>query len=206
MKSMSLLFGHEAQLYSVAPAGFYIGLRVGFSFPSEELNRLPEAWVQHYTLHGLVVHDPVMKWVYSTEGVSRWSDINLEDSGNVFGQAADFGLNHGAVVSVLSSGGSGRRSYGNFSRSDRAFSDVELEMLQSMVKHLHQASGQQLSLTDAEIEALGLQSQGLRLKQIAAELNISVSAVKARLSNAKRKLGAQTPSQAASIAKSRGIL
>ena len=121
-------------------------------------------------------------------------------------QAAGFGLRHGAVVSVLASGGSGRRSYGNFARSDRPFTDGELELLRGLVQHLHQASGQQLSLTEAEIEALGLQSQGLRLKQIAAELNISISAVKARLSNAKRKLGAQTPSQAASIAKSRGIL
>jgi LuxR family transcriptional regulator, quorum-sensing system regulator SdiA len=51
-----------------------------------------------------------------------------------------------------------------------------------------------------------MQSEGLRLKQIATRLGISESAVKARLNNVKRKLGAKTQSQAASIAASRRIL
>jgi DNA-binding CsgD family transcriptional regulator len=51
-----------------------------------------------------------------------------------------------------------------------------------------------------------MQAAGMRLKQVAAELGISESAVKARLNNAKRKLGAKTLSQAASLAASRRIL
>jgi len=51
-----------------------------------------------------------------------------------------------------------------------------------------------------------LQSQGMRLRQIGIELGITESAVKARLNNVKRKLGARTQSQAASIAAARRIL
>jgi len=203
---MSLLSGHEEKITDLAPAGFYIALRVGFSFPSEELNRLPETWIEFYTRSGFVVDDPMMKWVYANEGTTRWSDIDAPDPRNVLGAAVEYGLCFGVLVSFVEEGGSGKRSYGNFTRSDRQFTDEEVQSLHDLVRQMHVASGQQLALTAAEIQALSLQSQGLRLKQIAAELDISISAVKARLTNAKRKLGAQTPSQAASIAKSRGIL
>jgi len=202
---MSLLTDTAARISALAPAGFYIGLRVGFSFPAEELNRLPSAWVDYYTANGLVVHDPVMKWVYMNQGVARWSDIGEDDPMGVLESAAGLGLHFGAVASAVSPEGHGKRSYGNFLRADREFTDDELAQLADIVVELHQDGDQKLALTAAEIEALRFQAQGLRLKQIAAELNISMSAVKARLANAKRKLGARTPSQAASIAQTRGL-
>jgi LuxR family transcriptional regulator len=203
---MSLLQDHIDQLSSLAPAGCYIGLRVGFSYPSEEANRLPEAWIEHYTANGLVVHDPVLKWVYANQGVCRWSEIGLDDPEGVLVRAAEHGLVYGAVVSVVTPEQHGRRSYGNFLRSDREYDSTELSFLHEILVRLHRAGAQRLPLTRAEVEALRLQSQGLLLKQIAVELGISISAVKARLSNAKQKLGAQTASQAASIARTRGIL
>jgi DNA-binding CsgD family transcriptional regulator len=51
-----------------------------------------------------------------------------------------------------------------------------------------------------------MQASGLRLKQIAGQLGISESAVKARLNNAKKKLGARTLAQASSIAAARRII
>ncbi|SMX34716.1 helix-turn-helix transcriptional regulator [Actibacterium lipolyticum] len=203
---MSLLSDYTEQLLSLAPSGCYIGLRVGFSFPAEELNKLPDDWVEFYTANGLVVHDPVMKWVYANHGFVRWSEIGLDDPRGVLESAARFGLRYGVVASITAPGEQGKRSYGNFMRSDREFQVEEIEALHDILQRLHDAGAQQLALTNAEIEALTLQSQGLRLKQIAGELDISISAVKARLANAKRKLGAQTPSHAASIARTRGLL
>lgn len=203
---MNLLSGHAERIGSIAISGYYVALRVGFSFPSEELNRLPEEWVDFYTREGFVVQDPVMRWVYANTGAIRWSEINLPDPAGVLKAAAANGLNYGAVVSATGTDTSGKRSYGSFLRHDREFTDAEIAELSALICRLHDESGQQLALTAAEIEALELQSRGLRQKQIASELRISMSAVKARLSNAKRKLGAATPSQAASIAKSRGIL
>ncbi len=194
------------QIDQISPAGFYVAIRVGFSFPEEELNELPENWVEFYTTHGLVVHDPAMKWVYANIGAVRFSDIALPDPHQVRERAVVFGLNHGAAISVMTPADRGRRSYGLFFREDRAFEVKDMVELQSIMAKLHSGVEVEQVLTAAEVQALKLQSEGLRLKQIAAEIGISESAVKARLNNAKRKLGAKTQSQAASIAAARRIL
>ena len=49
----------------LAPAGFYVAIRVGFAFPMVEHNRLPESWVREYGASGFVVHDPAMAWAVS---------------------------------------------------------------------------------------------------------------------------------------------
>lgn len=203
---MSALQMMKAQIFEIAPAGFYVALRVGFSFPEEELNCLPENWVEFYTTHGLVVHDPAMRWVYGNTGVARLSDIADPDPHRIRAHAAIFGLSHGAVVSIMTGADRGRRSYGLFYRDDRNFDAGDLAALQRIMQGLHADNDNDPGLTAAEIEALRMQAGGLRLKQVAAELGISESAVKARLNNAKRKLGAKTLSQAASLAASRRIL
>jgi LuxR family transcriptional regulator, quorum-sensing system regulator SdiA len=203
---MTVLQAMRTQIDQISPAGFYVAIRVGFSFPEEELNQLPENWVEFYTTHGLVVHDPAMKWVYSNTGATRMSAITLPDPHQVRERAAVFGLSHGAVISVMSTGDRGRRSYGLFFREDRDFDEGDLRQLHTILTQLHSGTEIDSVLTAAEVQALRMQSEGLRLKQIAAEIGISESAVKARLNNAKRKLGAKTQSQAASIAAARRIL
>lgn len=203
---MSPLIAMKPEILAIAPAGFYVALRVGFSFPEEELNCLPENWVEFYTTHGLVVHDPAMRWVYGNTGVARLSDIPDPDPHRIRAHAAIFGLSHGAVVSIMSSADRGRRSYGLFYRDDRNFEVDDMVQLQRIMQDLHAGNDNDPGLTPAEIEALRMQAAGMRLKQVAAELGISESAVKARLNNAKKKLGAKTLSQAASMAASRRIL
>jgi LuxR family transcriptional regulator len=203
---MTLLQAMRNQIDQISPAGFYVAIRVGFSFPEEELNELPGNWVEFYTTHGLVVHDPAMKWVYSNTGGVRFSDLTLPDPHQVRERAVVYGLNHGAAISVMTAADRGRRSYGLFFRDDRDFNPDDLTELQAIVTKLHNGDEAEATLTAAEVEALQLQADGMRLKQIAAQIGISESAVKARLNNAKRKLGAKTLSQAASIAAARRIL
>lgn len=203
---MTLLQAMRNEIFEIAPAGFYVALRVGFSFPEEELNELPENWVEFYTTHGLVVHDPAMKWVYGNTGAAKMSDLTEPDPHRIRDHAAIFGLGHGAVVSTMGSGDRGKRSYGLFYRDDRDFAADDLDRLARIMRDLHAGNSDDPGLTSAEVEALRLQAQGLRLKQVAAQLGISESGVKARLNNAKRKLGAKTLSQAASLAASRRIL
>lgn len=188
----------------IAPAGFYIALHVGFSFPREEINRLPKAWIEFYTVNTLGIHDPVLRWFYTASGVRRWVDIAESETDGVIVEARNHGLAHGAAAVIPAKGGV--RSYANFFRNDRPFTDAELDDLLALLSRMHSASADDVTLTPAEVEALRMQSEGKRLKQIAWELGISVSAVKARLANAKRKLGAQTASQAAVIAAARRIL
>lgn len=203
---MTTLHAMRAQIEKIAPAGFYVAIRVGFSFPEQELNGLPGNWIEFYTTHGLVVYDPAMKWAYGNTGAIQMSQICLPDPHQVRERAAMFGLAHGAVVSVLNPSDRGRRTYGMFFRADRDFAADDLQKLHRIIKQLHVGPADDIILTAAEIEALTMQARGLRLKQIAGELGISESAVKARFNNAKRKLGAKTQSQAASIAAARRML
>jgi LuxR family transcriptional regulator, quorum-sensing system regulator SdiA len=191
---------------SLAPAGYYIALRIGFAFPLEEVNALPAAWVERYTRAGHMLADPVMRWLYTNSGAIRWSEINLPDPQGVLEEAAEHGLRFGAAISCTGRGRDGQRSLGSFARSDREFTDDELRLLREVLQHLHDAKAPPTGLTDAELEALRMVRDGLLVKEIAARLNISEGAVKLRLRNARRKLGAKTGAHAASMAQAHGLI
>lgn len=192
---------------SLAPAGHYAALRLGFFSPEEELNAFDPRWVNHYTVHGLALHDPLMRWIYSQNGVSRWSALCVPDPMGVLGAYATFGMVYGAVICVTADEERPRRTFGYFARSDRELTDLELAELEATLRaaHFHDAEAEQV-LTRAQTDALRLLSRGMRLKEIAFALNISESAVKARLKSAVGRMGARTPVQAASIAAQRGLL
>jgi len=191
---------------ALAPAGFYIALRVGFAFPMEEFNALPQPWVEHYTANGFMLYDPVIQWVYANTGVVRWSEIDLPDPLNIMGQAQEFGLIHGAAVCCFDNDSEGQRSFGTFARTDREFDDFEIEILHGHVKRLHQDKAPPTNLTMAELEALRMVKDGMRLKQIAHTLGVSEGAIKQRLKNAKLKLGASTSAQASTKASDYGLI
>ena len=50
-----------AEIQSLAPAGHYIALRIGFAFPVEEINSLPLDWVDHYTKNRYMLFDPIIR-------------------------------------------------------------------------------------------------------------------------------------------------
>lgn len=170
----------------------------------EEVNKLPADWVDHYTAQRFMLNDPVMQWIYANSGSARWSDIELPDPRRVLAQAKAFGLRYGLAVSVLDD--EGQRSFGTFVRRDREFSDDEIRLLQAYVTRCHMAKAPPRNVTEAELEALAMVKEGLRLKQIAHRLNVSEGAVKQRLRNAKRKLGAQTSTQAVTLATEFGMI
>jgi LuxR family transcriptional regulator len=194
------------ELAQVAPGGYYLGLRVGFAFPLEALNRLPDPWVEHYTRARFMVSDPVIRWCYANTGVIRWADITIEDPRQVLAQARAFGLAFGCAVSVRDSERGGPRSFGMFVRGDRDFAEAELDFLEREVRRLHAQKAPPTNLTAAEIMALKLLRDGKRLKQIAWELGVSEGAVKQRLKNARLKLGAKTGAEALSRATGYGLL
>lgn len=198
--------GEVRELAKVAAGGYYLALRVGFAFPLEELNRLPSAWVDHYTRARFMVSDPVIRWCYANTGVIRWSDITLDDPRQVLAQARAFGLKYGVAASVYDAQKGGQRSFGMFVRADRDFTDGELDYLEREVRRLHDDKSPPTNLTAAEIMALRLVRDGKRLKQIAWELGVTEGAVKQRLKNARLKLGAKTGAEAISRATGFGLL
>lgn len=195
-----------AEIQSLAPAGHYIALRIGFAFPVEEINALPPEWVDHYTKNRFMLFDPIIRWAYSSVGALRWSDIPIEDPRKVITQAQTFGLRYGAAISVFDGNAEGQRSFGSFCRSDRDYSDLEINLLHAYVKRRHAEMAPPTNVTMAELEALGMVRDGKRLKEIAFDLGVTEGAVKQRLKNAKVKLGAKTSTQAAAIAGQYGLI
>lgn len=198
--------GEGREFSTIAPAGYYIALRVGFAFPIGETNALPDAWIDRYTHRGYMLFDPVMQWLYRNAGAIRWSAIALPDPLGILTEAASHGLVYGAAVSCASTGTEGQRSFGSFARSDREFSDDEIALLARKMRRLHEATAPPTNLTEAELEALRMVRDGLLLKEIAARLGVSEGAIKQRLKNAKLKLGARTISHGVSIAASHGLI
>lgn len=193
-------------LSTLATAGYYVALRVGFAYPVEERNALPPAWVERYTLRGLMLQDPVIRWVYDNNGTARWSDISLDDPRGVMEQARRFDLNFGVAISYIEGSAIGQRSYGSFARSDREFNDSEIQQLSDALIALHDDRRPPDNLTKAELEALRMVKDGLLMKEIADLLQVTEGAVKQRLKNAKLKLKAKTGTHAATKATSFGLI
>jgi LuxR family transcriptional regulator, quorum-sensing system regulator SdiA len=203
---MKELMMDPSELRDLAPAGFYVAIRIGFAFPMVELNHLPASWVREYTASGLMVHDPAMSWAYKNTGAARWSALMPSDSLGVLDLAKDHGLEFGAVVSCTDRNDPSQRSFGLFCRADREYEAHELALLSDRVSECHRIHARPSNLTSAELETLGLVKNGLLMKEIACILNVSESAIKQRLKNARMKLNAKTGSQAAAMATMFGMI
>jgi len=190
----------------LAPSGHYIALRVGFAFPLEEVNALPERWVEYYTVQRFMMQDPVIRWIYGNSGAIRWSAIEIEDPRQIMRQAASYGLRYGMAFTCSDGDAMGQRSFGTFARADREFNRTEMAQLAAYVAMRHEEKAPPTNLTRAELEALKMVKNGMRLKQIAFELGVSEGAIKQRLKNAKLKLGANTGAQAAAKALEYGLI
>ena len=197
---------HDHRFEELAPGGFFIAFRVSFLRPEFEYNSLPRAWVLKYTHEGLLMHDPVMRWIYGNAGSKRWSETGLVDELGILAQASEYGLNFGLAVSIVDPDDPGIRSFGNFCRGDREFSQSEADALVERLEEFFGELTVPLDVTEAEVEALRLLKNGLLIKEVAYELGISEGAVKQRLRSAKDKLNARTTPHAVSVASNFGLI
>ncbi len=189
-----------------ATSGFFIAYRVQFLRPEYEFNNLPRAWILKYTQQGLMMHDPVMRWIYANHGALGWSEVEDQDSFGVLADAASHGLNFGMAISMTDVSDPGIRSFGNFCRSDREFSPDETKEMSRRLELLFEDLEAPKDVTEAEIEALRLLKNGMLIKEVAFELGISEGAVKQRLKGAKTKLEARTTAHAVSVASNFGLI
>lgn len=186
-------------LVALAPAGYYIALRMGFGAPVEEINHLPDSWIEEYTRNGYAPFDPLIRWVHTETGTVRWSAIEQSGDFPIMARAKAHRMKYGAVASFRVAEPGRQRSFGIFARPDREFLDDELKQVFEYVESLHVAVSPPQTLTECELEALRFVRDGGRLKEVAWQIGITEGAVKQRLKSARAKLGAKTSAE--SIAK-----
>ena len=198
--------GLEINFQDMAPLGYFYALQIGFAFPLEQMNTLPPSWVNLYTEKKLFFSDPIMRWGYTQLGIKRWSDLVKWDEEGVLEIAKSMDLNFGCVAACIDNLNDGRKSIAILARSDREYTDAELNKIERFLQKAHNSTASLSNITEAELEALGMIIKGMRLKEIAFQLGVTEGAVKQRLKNAKSKLGATTSAQAASLASSLGLV
>lgn len=187
----------------MAPAGYFIGLHIRYASPLMQFSNYNQDWLDHYTEKAYALRDPTIAWGFSKEGACRWADIDVPDPFGLFTEARQFGLTFGLTVSC---GPVRSRTISSFARSDRDFQDGEVDKITNLVRRLHDITEPPESLTSAQIEALRLIAAGDRHAAAANKLNISESALKARLMSARQRLLARTTAEAIQRAKDYRLL
>jgi len=180
-------------LAQLAPGGFFFALHIRFALPLLHHQTYPQGWTDRYTEEAYALRDPIIAWGFSTVGSTRWSELSIPDPFDIFGQAREFGMVYGVAVSC---GPMKSRTIASASRADREFQDDEIQMFQDLILELHDITEPPKSLTTAQIEALRCIAEGDRHAAAAARLNISESALKARLTSARTALLARTTTEA----------
>jgi LuxR family transcriptional regulator len=187
-----------AQLRDRSPRGYAVGLHIRFAAPLITAQTYEESWLRIYTTRAYALCDPVIFWGLSGIGTVRWSEIELPDPFNVFGQAADYGMKFGCAVAC---GPLTSRTIVGVARDDREFTDAEIAAIRAIVWKMHEIAQPPDHLTKAQVEALKCIADGDRHIAAAARLGISESALKARLIAARDRLSARTTAEAIQRAK-----
>jgi LuxR family transcriptional regulator len=140
-----------ADLMEVAPAGFAVGLHMGFTAPTFMFQTYPKSWTEEYSREGMLTRDPTVAWGFSNEGAIDWEQLQDLDEVGVLARARAQGLRHGVTVSVLREGS---RSIGSFARGDRPFSPEEVGELEEALVRLHDGTASATRLPESVRESL----------------------------------------------------
>jgi LuxR family transcriptional regulator len=200
-RSCNDLFG---MIHDCGPVACKIALRHRQKEPMVKKIFGPPGWIDHYNHNAYVYRDPVMMYAFSKEGVSCFENLGFPDPCGVLLKAASFGLKYGIVAAV---GPAHAKSFCIVSRSDRPYREEEKSRVLRCLTVLHYMHERKsVRLTPSEREALRIMAAGMNYETAGLELGISFSAVKARLTKARRKLGVKTTLEAVHEAHRTGLM
>ncbi len=191
------------ELDILAPAGYAAGLKLRFSGPALVRETYPAKWKEHYAESLMAYWDPVVVWALANTGHIRWCDLKIPDPMGVFKQAREFDINFGVVIST---GKISKRSMLGMARSDREFTDEEIEQATEIFIKIHDLVTERKTLTFNQAEALRLIAGGDLHSAAAEKIGISESALKARLKSARVRLNARSTAEAITRAKEQNLL
>ncbi|WP_114285244.1 autoinducer binding domain-containing protein [Candidatus Halocynthiibacter alkanivorans] len=182
-----------SELQLISPFGYSARLHIRFAAPLLFRSTQSRLWTTKYDENAFAMRDPRIFWGLSICGVTRWSEIKFPDPFHILKLAREHGMCFGAAVSC---GPITSRSIIVVAREDQEFTDEEIEKLKVLTHALHKVCEPPSVLTICQIEALVLLDEGFRHASAAKKLEISVSALKVRLSSARKHLEARTTAEA----------
>lgn len=193
-----------SDIKNLAPAGFRVVRNAAITDTIIDfVDGHPEEWAKVYTDGGFVMGDPVFLWSALKRGVIRWSEIEIADFHGVLEKAKEYGLNFGVVASRLENG---RISLLSVARSDREYTDAEVDLCNNLLERALSEAESLVTLKPLERDVLVALSQGETLQSLAKQTGASISTIKNRLSRARTKLGAKTTIEAVVVATRRGLI
>ena len=192
-----------SKLDALSPLGYAGAFRLRFGRALFYRITYDPDWSQYYGEHNFALCDPAAIWGVTHTGFIRWSELRLPDLFGVFNAARRFGYTYGLTVSC---GPPTARTIVGFARGDREFSDEEARDLEDVVKTIHDLIADATPLSEQQIEALRLFSQGYDYDEISATIGISRTTLKYRLGGARKRLGARSNVDAVRIATEQSIL
>ncbi|PSK81571.1 LuxR family transcriptional regulator [Limimaricola soesokkakensis] len=199
----ALANSHFARLNALAPDGFNFGFHYRFSRPLHVRSSYSDEWMQTYSKWNLIVADPTVVWAMSHGGATRWSDIGLRDPLGFFATAAEHGYRYGLSIGV---GPQDSRSFGTCARRDREFQEAEAEEILEIITELHDVMEPRWQIKPHQKAALELVARDFTYDAMCEHLDISRTALRNRLSGARRALGATTTAEAVRIALEQGVI
>lgn len=186
-----------------SPAGYAIALHINFTAPTLLFQTYPVAWITHYEESGFILNDPVVMWGFEHQGTCRWSDMADLDTKGVLSAAKAFGMNYGFVVSINANQ---KKSIGGFARSDRDFSDAEIDEIHDILRLIHKEDVSRIMISEKQKALLNEFANGARIDDASANLGIPVVTIKSQLAVIKDLLGTRTNAEAVQRAADLGLL
>lgn len=191
--------GEIQKLMELCSRGFIMGFGISTrERPDYLVNTMPQKWSTIYEDANYMFFDPVVQWLLSNSGSTRWSEIRGPDTRSVMAHAASFGIKYGGIISFKVKN---RRCFLSLARDDREFADDEIASCKAKFHMWSQrVVDERPVLNEREISVLRALGDGMNHKEIAEHLSISIPTVRQRQTTAMHKLGAKTATSAVRLA------
>ncbi len=123
-----------ARLDALCSAGYAIALHIRYTTPKFLFQTYDKDWMKTYSEKGLVLKDPTVMWGFGNTGVVQWSELAEMDEAGVLKLAKKHGLEHGFTFAIDHDES---KSITSFARSDRDFTNTEIDEISGIVQGLH---------------------------------------------------------------------
>lgn len=198
MKKTDEIDQEVAKLGALAPAGYFLAIRVRGTSPLMVFKTFPQDWLDVYMENGYMMRDPVTTWALTIGGSIRWSSPFLPDPFGVLRHAADFGLKHGVSIAH---GPRTALTLCSICRQDREPTQEEIAQAREVVLRLHALTEPPATLGEQQQAILRILAVGGSASRVARDLSMSEAAARTQIRDLCDLLFAATPEEAARRAK-----